>query len=341
MERLDKKDFLEVLNIVGMSGPNRDFMFNGWLESSEPVNKKKCFQMIVQLRKKRLVDQAFEFSRRLLERERTLPNYNMFLITRYDLSESREGEWNELLDVFNKVWEECKGSEFEPNIVATLLKCCNKLISLNYLESQKFLEIYHNWEENERNDNSFILAQYYIHLTNIGAYSDIITSYNSLSEKMKYNNTIMKLFQNSTTQVQSVPASSTTAKYMPAKTVTLISADGAGEELEEMLPCFGLQPKRVSISSRNIISDLNQKTFKATLAIVILPDKFNDDIAKWMFAIGYCVHKFGKDNILIFHQETEIDDISIEWLTDDIEIKNIKHDMDVIKQLGENKVISA
>ena len=160
MGTIAKKIHKEVFRVLNMSPDERKNQYQQWIENATEEGYLKCFYLAIQLRKKRFNEEAFAVSEALTAKNPSLQSYNMYLISASDLNSKMELDFSELKSIFEKAWEFSKGKEYEPNIVATMLKCCNRLIEHGLSTPTIFDEIYSNWGEAANQNNSFILAQY-------------------------------------------------------------------------------------------------------------------------------------------------------------------------------------
>ena len=107
---------------------------------------------------------------------------------------------------------------------------------------------------------------------------------------------------------------------------------------------FSIQTGGIAIPSTDLsetIEKLNQGTYKASFAIIVIPKDIDDDACIWSFVLGYCVHKFGKSNILLFYENpSRIESSPLSAYLTQFKAQIYEHDMDVIKHLGERKILS-
>lgn len=336
MGAIDKKIYQEVYSAIKKDKGERTEQYQTWLDSETAEGYLKCFHLAVQLRKRRLSQDAYEVSKALSTKNPSLQSFNMYLITAYDLNSLDQLTSEELKDIFDVAWDFSKGKEFEPNIIATMLKCCNRLVDLKVLASSQFDDIYSNWAETSTTENSFILAQYYLHLLSEGKNEEVALSFEQLSPELKTNQTLIKLYRESTASV--IPD---TIEPKAAQKATVISSPTIITQLATTLMYFSIQTGGIGVPSPNIIEKLNQGTYRSSLAIIIIPKDASDDVCMWSFVLGYCVHKFGKNNILLFAED--IDNLCKSPLSaylTQFNAQGFQHEMDVVKYLGEKKILS-
>lgn len=336
MGTVDKKSHKEIFNVIKMTPADRAVQYQSWLETATEESYLKCFYLAIQLRKRRLSQEAFDVSKSLTEKNPSLQSFNMYLITAYDLNVMEKLDSSELKAILDHAWDFSKSKDYEPNIVATMLKCCNKLIELDLLTSSKFDEIYSNWCETSSHDNSFILAQYYIHLLSEGKSKEVIQSFEQLSAELQTNQTLIKLYKDSST-----PSPSNVAEAKPGQKATVISSPSIITSLATTLISFSIQTGGIGIPCPDIIEKLNQGTYKASIAIIVIPKDFAENSCMWAFILGYCVHKFGKNNILLFAENiNSLESSPLSAYLTQFNAQNFEHDMDVVKYLGERKILS-
>lgn len=289
--------------------------------SSDPEDQEKCFLIASRLRKKGYTSQAFLASGLLSHSFPSLKSYNIYLISAYDLTYKGEKEMEGLLQVFQETWNFYQHEPFEPNITATLLKCCNYLIQ-NAAENgddntaqelrDSFSDIYSKCPEEERNQNSFIIAQHFRRLIANGQKEQVLLEYKQLSLELQNNHTLCKIIN----QLDSESRKKVRLQTSPARDIkkwTVISEQEALAELKEVLESFSIHVSQVDIQSEKLAEDMNQSTYQAEKAILIIP-KGADGVhmERWAFALGYCIHKFGKGNtIVLVDQDVRIDSSSI------------------------------
>ena len=124
-----------------------------------------------------------------------------------------------------------------------------------------------------------------------------------------------------------------------SKKWTLVSVKGELAELKEVLESFSIIVSQVEIQSENLAENLNQSTYRAEKAIIIVPKSSDSsNMERWAFALGYCIHKFGKSNTIVFiDRDVKINDGSI---LNFYKPTAFKDQWDLIKQLGSFGFIS-
>lgn len=335
----NRKIHKEVFNVLNMSPDERTKQYQLWLETATEESYLKCFYLAIQLRKKRLNEEAFNVSKALTENNPSLQSYNMYLISASDLNNKEKLDFSELKSILEQAWEFSKEKEYEPNIVATMLKCCNRLIEHGFSTPTIFNEIYSNWSEAADQNNSFILAQYYTRLLSDGKKEDVIRSFDQLPAELQTNQTLIKIYKECSTYP--------TPNVIEAKweqKATVISSPSIIAKLASTLLSFSIQTGGIGIPSAELsetIEKLNQGTYKASFAIIVIPKNVGEDEHIWSFVLGYCVHKFGKNNILLFSEDIScVESSPLSAYLTQFNAQSYEHDMDVVKHLGERKILS-
>lgn len=316
-------------------------------KSENPDDREKCFLIASRLRKKGYTAQAFLASELLSTLYPSLKSYNIYLISAYDLTYKGEKKVEELSEVFQKAWAFYQKESFEPNITATLLKCCNYLIQnaakgerKNELEEllDTFSKIYNKCPDEEKNKNSFIIAQHFRRLIADGQKEQALSEFNQLLPELQNNRTLCNIINYVDLEdKKKIHFNSTLAKE--SKKWTLVSVKGELAELKEMLESFSIIVSQVEIQSENLAENLNQSTYRAEKAIIIVPKSSDSsNMERWAFALGYCIHKFGKSNTIVFiDRDVKINDGSI---LNFYKPTAFKDQWDLIKQLGSFGFIS-
>lgn len=340
METINKEMQKDVFRVLNMSSDERTKQYQQWLEDATEDSYLKCFYLATHLRKKRWSQDAYDVSRALTQKNPSLKSYNMYLISASDLTDKDELDLSELEVVFEQAWVFSKDKAYDPNITATMLKCCNKLIEHNLSTPAKFYTILSNWDEAGKQNNSFILMQYYIRLLSDGKKDDVIRSYDQLPAEIQANQSLIKIYKECSTH--STPNIVETKLEQKA---TVISSPDILASLAKTLISFSIQTGGIGISSADLsetIEKLNQGTYKASFSIVVIPKDADKDSCIWSFVLGYCVHKFGKNNVLLFAEDVNhMESLTLSTYLTHFKAQAYTHEVDVIKYLGEKKIIAA
>lgn len=320
-------------------------------KSSNPEDQEKCFLIASRLRKRGYTSQAFLASELLSNSFPSLKSYNIYLISAYDLTYKGDKNVANLYKVFQDTWDFYQKNSFEPNITATLLKCCNYLIlhvddivSKNETEtkikelSDTFDQIYNKCPDDEKNKNSFIIAQCFRRLIAEGKKEQVLVEFEQLSPELQKNRTLCNIVNHIDADYKK-KANFNSSLEKELKKWTVISIKEELTKLTEVLESFSIIVSQVEIQSESLAEDLNQSTYKSEKAIIIIPKGANDiNMERWAFALGYCIHKFGKGNtVVLVDQMVKINDNSILNLYNPTAFKD---QLELVKQLGSFGLIS-
>lgn len=308
-------------------------------ESSSEADHEKCFLLSSRLRKRGFTSDAYSASELLTSLHPSLKSYNIYLISAYDLTYKGNLSTSDLYKVFQETWDFYQPLSYEPNITSTLLKCCNYLIQngLSTL-SDLFYAIYEKCPIDQRNQNSFIIAQYFKRLIAEEKEQQVFSEFNKLPLNLQANRTLSDIVNRCTANAQRIkPTSQSTSKKL-----TIISTEKELTDLTDILNSFSLELTQVNITSNSLAEDLNQNTYKSGKALVVIPENTTDIdcllLQRYAFALGYCIHKFGKGNTILFlNKNLQIEENSILKLYNPISFES---QVDFIKQLGIHGLIS-
>ena len=105
---------------------------------------------------------------------------------------------------------------------------------------------------------------------------------------------------------------------------------------------FSIDTNVVNINSIDIIESLNQNTYKSTIAILVIPKESTEsDLIKWTFVLGYCVHKFSKNNMILFVEgENKVETKSFSAILKMFEKFDYTTELNFVKKLGNLGIIS-
>lgn len=332
----------------GMTQEERWLYCTQLTSSGRPEDVNDCFLIAVYLRKNGKKEEAYKISEKLAKDDPSLKSYNIYLASALDLATKKELKIDKLADVFYEVWDFYQKEEYEPNITATLLRCCNYLENIGKVEKEAFGQIYQKCPEQDRVSNSYILVQYFRHLVMNGNGQQAVEQYRQLPQDLRANrmlvNTLRSVLRenDSDDAIISNGLLSNNRSEKGTKTVTLISNYSFIEDMPQILRSFSLEVKPVDIGNKDIISSLNKSTFKATIAIVVLPTDAGESYADWAFVLGYCVHKFGKDNIFVAVEQSIdlIKDGGISAILRNLNAIEFHDKVEFITQLGNRGIIT-
>lgn len=337
----------EVSTVLGLSVEQRKAIYQDWAQSDIEENHEKCFLLATRLRKLGQKQEAYEASGYLTSKKPSLKSYNIYLASAYNLTIDKELSSEELKGIFLQAYEFYMEKDFEQNIAATLLKVSNFLISLDCVERETFDRVYLKCPDEYKYGNSFIAVQYLRRLIADKRDSDAIQAYEKLSAEVRKNRSIVQIMKRcesceSATNSNISYISRPVNKQQP-KRITLISDGDLLPRLEEILSAFSFDLQLVDISSTDLIERLNQRTYKASIAVLILRNDsylLEQTQANWLFTIGYCVHKFSKGNVVAFVQN--LNDPSKQLLKHFLEVLgavDYQNDVTILTELGRRNII--
>lgn len=313
-------------------------------ESSQTDDQEKCFLIASRLRKRGHTSDAYLASKLLSKVHPSLKSFNIYLISAYDLTYKGNKETYELYDVLQEAWNFYISLPYEPNITATLLKCCNYLIQDNYTDLvETFNQIYEKCPPDERSKNSFIVAQHFKRLVADGKEQQVLTEFRKLSPQLQSTRTLLDIVNRLVPKHDILSKHFSYSQKAPrSRKITIISTDAELLQLKDILDSFTVETAEVEINSPSLIEDLNQSTYKSGKAVITVPAHMSDDnyllSEAWAFVLGYCIHKFGKGNtILLVHENNRVQEGSIlKEYTSSV----YKDQIDLIKFLASFGVIS-
>lgn len=311
-------------------------------DSQREDDQELCFLVAAKLRKIGSVVDSYDISKYLSQKNPSLKSYNIYLISTYDLTRKGVKETQELYDILMTSWKFYKEFPYEPNITATILKCCNYLIQNKYSDVKTvFDEVYEKCPEEERKSNSFIIAQYFKRLIAEDKEQYVIELFNQLKPQLQTNKTLSDIVKRCNPQWKPLLSSrQSELSSKISKKLTLISNRECLAIMENLLRSFSLGLSSIDLDAEKLIDELNQNTYGTNKALIIIPEPSAENeilTDKWAFIYGYCVHKFGKNNtILMVNKHQPLQD-SVLSQSEPIVFDD---EMDIIRNLGELRIIS-
>lgn len=301
-----------------------------------------CFLLAIQLRKLGRKEEAYKASKALSTYNPNLKSYNIYLASAYDLTIKKELSNEELNAVFTAALDYYFKAAYEVNLAATLLKCCNYLISEGLSDNTIFESIYRTIPEEDRNNNSFIISQYFKRLIAENLENEALEHYQHLLPELKGNKAILniiKAIQREPVEVADSPKASCAEIN---RKITIISDEKNARKYSDLLKNFSLTAAAVDLFSDNIIENLNKATHKSTTAILIVTQEVERNLQfqnVFPFALGFCTHKFGRNGVKVFeHENAEIKGLNI---LNNFEVFHFTADVDFLTLLGQLKLIGA
>ena len=301
-----------------------------------------CFLLAIQLRKIGRKEEAYQASKALSTYNPNWKSYNIYLASAYDLTTKKELSNEELNAVFTAALNFYFKAGYEVNLAATLLKCCNYLISEGLSDNTVFERIYGTIPEEDRNNNSFIISQYFKRLIAENLANEVLEHYQQLLPELKGNKAILNIIRAIPRETAEV-ADGPKASYAEInRKITIISDEENARKYSDLLKNFSLTAAAVDLFSDDIIENLNKATHKSTTAILIVTQEVRQHLQfqnAFSFALGFCTHKFGRNSVKVFEHES-VEEISLNILHN-FEVFHFTADIDFLTLLGQLKLIGA
>lgn len=314
------------------------------VDSIASLEQEEQFAVAVRMRRAGKIKEAFESSEALSHTTPSLKSYNIYLASAYDLVNKGKLEKDDLKKIFNEALDFYMPYPFEQNIAATLLKCCNFLIDQNMADRQVFDKIYDKGSSEQNENNSYIITQLFKRLITDGEDEKVLDIYERLSIDLQSNPVLRKVLKTSKIINGSLESHSSSKANKKKTCVTIISDSDHLRFMKELLGDFSMILKSIDIKSEDLVSEMNRGTYQSSKAILILPTTSvleDDYLQSWMFIMGYCIHKFGKNNIILLCESIVPEfDSNCETLSKFVEVNTYENELEIIKILGRCKVIS-
>lgn len=335
----------QITDVIALPSDQRQAIYQVWAKSSDKNQQEKCFLLSVRMRKDGMKQEAFSASQYLTQNNPSLKSYNIYLASAYDLTIGKELSIDVLEEIFIDAFDFYIEMDFEPNITATLLKVCNHLIPLGKSDVDKFNRIYQKCPDEYRQNNTFIAAQYLKRLIIDKKERDALQAFENMSINVRTHRSIVQIMKQCDSRFSTKkPTQNQSANEAQAKRITLISDNELLDNLAELLSAFSFDLQLVNIEYEGLLERLNQRTYKSIMALVVLSKRRmeTDKVkANWLFALGYCAHKFSKNNILVFVKDlTEYADPVMEPFFNLISAINYSDDVEILTELGRRNIIA-
>lgn len=316
--------------------------WKAWAESSNPEDNETCFLLAIQLRKLGRKEEAYEASEALSIYNPSVKSYNIYLASAYDLTCMKKLSNDQLYEVFNKALDFYQKAGYEINIAATLLKCCNYLISENLADNSIFEDLYNTIPDEDKNRNSFIISQYYKRLIAEQLTDKVLEDYKQLLPELKGNKAILNIIKQIQNTAENEPGNIKTNNMGTDRKITIISDQENAQKYSAILENFSLDVTTVDMFSDSIIENLNKAIHKSTTAFVIVTNKIKENTQfqdVFPFVLGFCAHKFGRNNVKVFQCKSNTE-LKLSILNN-FEILCFDDDLGFLTLLGKLKLIGA
>lgn len=340
----------EIEEVLALPVDHRRAVYQDWAQSGNAEKCEKCFMLAMRMRKMGNKREAFAASEYLTEKAPSLKSYNIYLASAYDLTMGKELSFDDLENIFLQAIEFYMGKDFEPNITATLLKTCNLLLSVGKSNRETFEKIYQKCPDEFKRGNSFIAAQYLKRLIGDKRRQKAIQEYESLLPEVRTHRSIVQIMKQCELPSCGLPPLSSKepnirfANAQRVKRITLITDHNLLEKLSSVLSAFSFDLQIVDIQSEDLVEKLNQRTYKSVMALLVLteealkPERLQ---ANWLFTIGYCVHKFSKNNIAVFAQNyNDYKDSNLGPFLALVNAVDYANDVTILTELGRRNVLA-
>ena len=317
---------------------------NQTLDTPLSPEQEQQFLEAVRLRKEGCTKDAFEVGKVLVQNHPSLKSYNIYLASAYDLLTKSELKVAEFKKIFDAAFEFYKQTSYELNLAATLLKCCNYLIDRGIAENALFDDIYNKGTAEENESNSYIMVQYFKRLVTDRKEQQVRVVFERLPYSVKTNHALLNVLKGlKTLKIFADPNGDVKIDNDKLTRITVVSDIDHLKCMQELLCDFSLILRPIDIASDDLVSELNRNTYKAPKAIFVVPnfDSISEeDLSLWTFAMGYCIHKFGKNNIITLCENNVSDsNPPFRILSRFIETHTYNSEMDIIKILGRRGVL--
>lgn len=346
----NSKFYDQVWAIMKDSEEDASKTWNDLAKSNSPDDHEVCFLLAVQLRKHGRKKEAYEASKVLSEYNPSAKSYNIYLASTYDLILTGDFSVDQLKQVFDCALSFYDENGFEVNLAATLLKCCNYLISKSICDRSTFDKIYNAVSDEDKNNNSFIISQYYKRLVADKEIEKVQEYYSKLPLELKENVAIKNVMKTVQKEPENDNDLSKIGNVELIRKITIISDQENAEKYSALVQSFSLVAGTVDMFSDSIIENLNKANHKSSTAILIVTDKIKKQQQFqniYFFILGFCAHKFGRDNVKIFLEKSVAKvgkDASTELkpsLLNNFEVFYFDTDVDFLTLLGKLKLIRA
>lgn len=327
-----------------INGPreNAPVEWHALATSNNQDDNETCFLLTVQLRKHGRKKESFEASKELSAHNPSVKSYNIYLASAYDLTSNDELSIDELKKIFMMARTFYLENGYEVNLAATLLKCCNYLISKGLSNNEEFESIYSIIPDEDRTQNTFIISQYYRKLISDGLTEKVLEHYRQLLPELKENRSISNIVKKIQRPAENGTNITKAPKAEMTRKITIISDQETAQKYSTLLANFSLVVTYVDIYSDDIIDNLNKAIHKSATAIIIVTketvnqSQFCD---VFPFVLGFCAHKFGRSEVKVF-QDERVTELKHNILKN-FEINCFNNDTEFLTLLGRLKLIGA
>ncbi len=314
-----------------------------WVNSNNINDLQRCFDYIVALRDKQKFTVASTLSGYLFEKVPSARHLNAWMI-----SISDEGDISKQVALLEQMEDKLSlcNITYERNVFCTWLKSLNFLIDIGKADRQTFFNVFDRCPEEEKQTNTYLIAQYYVRLNADGKFNEVIDHYeNTVTDGAKINTYVKRYYER--------------AKQLGGRLTPIIPQQSQGND-KGIFIIFGRNQKQYSIikkvletsdayivslketgteGSKTIIEQIESHINEARYAIVLLsaddigylasdipaigPNRVRENV---LFEYGCVVGAMGRDKVVSISS-----DDTIELPTDVIGVRFISLNLDAPK----------
>lgn len=304
--------------------------------------KSLCY--VAFLKQEKRTNEAYKFCAEVVKHLPTLKSFNLYLSCACNLL-NKEISVETLDSLFDDVLELYLKEQYEKSTASTLLRCGNLLIEHGIDKREEFNRVLSTVPTDELNRNSYIIVPYLIRLIN-DEKSDALCDYvNSLPLEVKTYKPILQVLKKSKiTKPLVLPFINKNGNIIRYKQITIVSDSYDLHAIISCLSDFSLKTSCVDIRDAELIKKLNRETHNSTLAILFITNTENlsqETILLWAITLGYCIHKYGERNIIVYFKEKSFVPESLLSVFQSLikDIGQYNGELDFIRTLGRKGVI--
>lgn len=293
-----------------------------------------CYQMANELsfmmRRAKRFDEAVEIAQMAFSAEPTLERLNLYFVAVVDQGDiTTIRRLNDITDDFLSKHE----NTYQKHLFATWLKAANKLT-----DSNMFQYVYSQIPMEEKNQNSYIISQYYVYKNRLGQYEDVCKHYEQLPPHMKNSFYVKRYYDTARQRLgythnpnvrYRVSDSSTTHVVEPDVTAASIPDAPQDDREKKIFIVYGGDPVNLSLiktllgfagvsyvdlaekvkTGSTIIEAFEREANDTDFAIVLFTPENEGVNDVWyprmnvVFEYGYFMARLGRENVCMLWQE--------------------------------------
>lgn len=277
------------------------------------------------LRGVRRYDEATEVALMMYEMKPSLDSLNLYFVAAADQGDiGRIQTLSRQTDTFLR----SEGLGYQKHLFATWLKAANKI-----QDDEMFNYVYSQIPADEKEKNSYIIAQYYVFKNRRSQYEDVCKHYDRLEPHIQNSMFVKRYYENArrrmgfyvpspmdvtkamaNTGVQPVVQPQDAAEEDQEKRIFLVYGGDPGElkVIETLLkvsnvPCIILSQE--DKTGQSIIEAFERHASKADLAVVLCTPEDEMKNGKWyvrqnvIFECGFFMAKLGREKVVLLRQD--------------------------------------